>query len=218
MGFPQGLVVPSPIDFLERVERATVVVAHPDDEALMFGGTMRTLADAGAEVTVVSVSDGGQGRGVVFHEACSRLGATGRILGLNAGSIALDLSLIAEMDEVLSSNEPDVVFTHGGATPQHQDHLVVRNALELSLARWTPSVLALGGEVPVGRTNWRPQVFVDITSNLPTKVEAVELYAELGMRQYLTRDAVRTRAAYWGLLGYGSTAIHAEAFDLLVWT
>ena len=37
----------------------TVIAPHPDDETLGLGATMATLCDAGVDVQVVSVSDGG---------------------------------------------------------------------------------------------------------------------------------------------------------------
>jgi len=41
-----------------RVERVLVVHAHPDDETITTGGTLATLVDAGASVTVVSCTRG----------------------------------------------------------------------------------------------------------------------------------------------------------------
>jgi LmbE family N-acetylglucosaminyl deacetylase/precorrin-6B methylase 2 len=43
---------------LDGIRRAVVVAAHPDDETLGAGGLIVTLADAGAEITVVVVTDG----------------------------------------------------------------------------------------------------------------------------------------------------------------
>lgn len=205
-------------DALDHAKRVAVVVAHPDDEALMCGGTIRMLADGGSIVTVLSISDGGQGRETAFHEACARLGAEGCVLGRRSGHVALDGELVAAIDKVLAMHRPDVVVTHGSAEPQHQDHRAVRAAVELGLARSSHSVLALGGEPPNGHTVWRPQVFVDVTACIDSKVEAIDLYADVEPRRYLTRSAVQARAAYWGFVSTGCPETFAEAFDLLRWT
>ncbi|MER5890837.1 PIG-L family deacetylase [Streptomyces sp. NPDC001941] len=43
---------------LDGLGRVVVVAAHPDDEVLGFGGAIALLAACGAQVTVVSVTDG----------------------------------------------------------------------------------------------------------------------------------------------------------------
>lgn len=47
-----------PVFRLPERGRVVVVAAHPDDEVLGFGGSLALLADAGVDLTVVSVTDG----------------------------------------------------------------------------------------------------------------------------------------------------------------
>lgn len=55
-----------------------VIVAHPDDETIFFGGTICSLKNRGFKVLVVTDgnADGlGKSRGLQLKEACDRLGA-----------------------------------------------------------------------------------------------------------------------------------------------
>lgn len=49
------------VEGLASVERALVICAHPDDEAIAMGGTIRKLANQGTEVTVLMFADGNEG-------------------------------------------------------------------------------------------------------------------------------------------------------------
>jgi LmbE family N-acetylglucosaminyl deacetylase len=207
----------SALDFIGSGHSVSVIVAHPDDEALTCGGSIRRLADQGASVSVLAMTDGGQGRDVVIGDACAKLIAVGQTLGFPAGRLTLDMDLIAAVDAELVARRPAVVITHAATAEQHQDHVAVRRAVERSLERWPEAVLAIGGEPASGATGWSPCVFVDITSTIEAKIAAAEVYARTGPRGYLTRGAIEARACYWGQIGFGQPDRPAEAFDLLVW-
>lgn len=200
---------------LASAERVLVLVAHPDDEALMCGGTIRLLADAGRDVQVVSVTDGAQGRTSAFSRSCQILGANGEVLEFPAGRVVEDLELVAAIDGALAQLEPNLVITHGSSVPQHQDHGALRRSVERSLSRYRRPVLAIGGEEASGSAGWRPRIFIDISSSLDAKVEAVLEYNQDLPRPYLSRQAIVARSAYWSL--ESSKGAHAEAFDLITW-
>lgn len=44
-----------------NVERALIICAHPDDEVLGMGGTLKKLTNAGVEVTVLMFANGNEG-------------------------------------------------------------------------------------------------------------------------------------------------------------
>lgn len=64
-----------------------VVVAHPDDESLWFGGTLLRLAAAGrSPLTIVSLTNASNAvRAREFGEACRRLRARGEMFDLPDG-------------------------------------------------------------------------------------------------------------------------------------
>ena len=99
---------------------ATVVVAHPDDETIFFGGTIRRLARAGVRVEVVCATSTFASEGVTairrneFRRACSLLGARARLLRVVEAAGLLDETVLAcELDRALVGLGRGPVLTHG---------------------------------------------------------------------------------------------------------
>ena len=53
-------------------KRVVVVAAHPDDETLGMGGSIRTLSDAGNDITVLFLADGVTSRSTIRESIGSR--------------------------------------------------------------------------------------------------------------------------------------------------
>jgi len=127
------------------------VFAHPDDEALLAGGTLARYVAQGVEAVVLTCTGGEAGeswdptvdpahisdvRREELREACRRLGvqqvellsyedsgipAQGRPGSLVAAPIA---AVAAEIREVLARHDPDVVITHDATGGYgHPDHI-----------------------------------------------------------------------------------------------
>lgn len=99
--------------------RVLVVVAHPDDEVIFFGGTIARHREAGASVDVACATSefapatlGAARRGELRH-ACRLLGARAILLPLADAPGGLDRSALAASLRDLVADEPDVVYTHG---------------------------------------------------------------------------------------------------------
>jgi LmbE family N-acetylglucosaminyl deacetylase len=125
------------------------IFAHPDDETICAGGTFAKYASAGAEVRVVSLTQGGAGR-IRDASAATRttltavrekeLAAAGAELGLTEtrcldyldGELAtLDpQTLVGLASELISEIDPDVVVTFGpDGFSGHSDHVAVGAAV-----------------------------------------------------------------------------------------
>lgn len=93
-----------------------VVVAHPDDELLFFGGLL--LAHAALEPEIVCVTDGdfegdGPARLAACERVCAELGAKLHCLGLpDDPSACLDLDAIVAALSRRYPSAPTRVFTH----------------------------------------------------------------------------------------------------------
>src|SRR5215471_1593071 len=133
-----------------KFSRVMMVSAHPDDPEFGAGGSIARLADSGAEVTYVIVTDGSQG-GEDPKQKDSELTAirqreqraAARVLGIKKveflgykdGHLAPDLKLRRDIVRQIRKHKPDLVITHipgrvldapmGGS---HPDHLAVGEA------------------------------------------------------------------------------------------
>lgn len=180
------------------------LLAHPDDEAVAAGGTIRLLANQGNEITVVlATSGGGDGptpprlRGIEFQKSCKILGVkNSEILNFKDGEIdnktvwgGLELKFI----EVIEKYQPEVVMTfdHSGWY-FHLDHVGVSIAALRAVQHAKLKVQALVFMLfhPPGiKLKW-PYVYqkklpithvVDVKSVIKQKVAAIEAHASQNM-------------------------------------
>src|SRR2546428_13356398 len=64
-----------------------VVVAHPDDESLWFGGTLSMFSDASLKIVIVCLTNGDNDvRSNEFRQACQKIGAVALMLDYPDGS------------------------------------------------------------------------------------------------------------------------------------
>ena len=177
--------------------RILAVAAHPDDETLGAGGTLALHAARGDEVWVCIMSDGVTSRhGEIERQkdcavrACETLGvAHVEFVGLpdqRMDELSL-LDLITPIEKQLAELQPDVVLTHF-MEDANQDHRAVFRAVIVaarpmegnsvsrvmcwetaSSTEWAP---------PFPGTVFSPNVYVDISSTLDTKLEAMKAYSE----------------------------------------
>ncbi len=132
-----------------RPVRVLGIFAHPDDETICAGGTLAKYASAGAEVRVISLTQGGAGQ---IRDASVATRATLRAVRekeLDAAGIELGLTesrcleyqdgeladidshiLVGLASELLREIEPDVVITFGpDGFSGHSDHIAVGAAV-----------------------------------------------------------------------------------------
>ena len=170
-----------PVTGPPQFTRALVIAPHPDDEALGCGGTIALLADAGAEVTALWVTDGAATKGtghppealaelrrVEAERSAGILGARPRFLGLDDGRLGEQRErLVAGMRDAIATLAPQAVFA-----PWLLDGTADHRAVSAALAE------ALGDEGPQvwGYEVWTalvPNRIVDVTKVIDRKRQAV---------------------------------------------
>ncbi len=178
-----------------------VVAAHPDDEVLGCGGTMRRMSELGVQVDVMFLSDGVSSRGGVVDavELAARRASAVRaalILGANPPTFhdlpdnqlhTVPLLTVCKLVEAkIAECHPDTIITHFG-NDVNVDHRVVSEAVTVACRpqSWSSVKRILFFEVP-SSTEWRmdngigmfvPNYFVDISAYLDRKVDALNCYA-----------------------------------------
>ena len=132
-----------------EIERALVVMAHPDDVDFGAAGTVANLTDAGVEVVYCLVTDGQAGgfdrsipRGEMASirrqeqtKAAAEVGVTDlRFLGHMDGTVVADLQLRQDIARVIRQVRPQVVITQNpmrrldSTYGSHPDHLATGEA------------------------------------------------------------------------------------------
>jgi len=120
--------------------KVLVVIAHPDDETLGCGGTVRKITEAGAEVTVILALRRNDPRGrenwdrliAALHEASGLLGAQAVVLDPLLWEPQAEPEVHLLHDALLPWVEAaDVVFTHWPGDV-NQAHRGVARAIEIA--------------------------------------------------------------------------------------
>lgn len=197
-----------------RTRQILVVLAHPDDETFICGGTMARYGLAGHRITLVCATRGEMGRrlGVPpiatretlpvlreaeLREACRALAISDlRLLGLRDKTLdyyepqALADMIIPVMREV----QPDLVLTFHERIGGHPDHCAIGRAARLAHAQ-------AGGEARLYYLAWNARA---------------ELLEQAGMNaDRVTEIAVRGEAARAKVAAYRAHRTQAELIDWL---
>lgn len=217
--------------------RILTVAAHPDDETLGAGGTMAWHAARGDTVWVCILTEGVTSRHDRVDQqldcarrACDALGVEKLILvGLpdqRLDTLSL-LDVIAPIEQCIEDLQADVVLTHFGGDV-NEDHRLVSRATMVATrpVPGTPVKRVCSFEIP-SSTDWAPPVpgsvfapnlFVDITDTLETKLTAMRAYADTyrsEVRPYPHPRSMEALTAYAQRSGAVSGLLAAEPFMLL---
>jgi LmbE family N-acetylglucosaminyl deacetylase len=221
--------------------RILVVAAHPDDEILGCGGTMTRLAREGHDVRIVILAEGMSSRyehredadpqqmkhlHAHAQQAADTVGAKELVL-CKLPDNRLDtvplLDVVKTVEELVARFHPEVIYTHHPGD-LNVDHGVVHRAVLTATRPMSGQCVreVYAFEVP-SSTEWafqrlepsfRPNVFVDITESLETKIAALACYGTETRKFPHPRsaEALRAIAARWGSV-VGLSAV--EAFELI---
>jgi len=202
-------------------KRVVVIGAHPDDELLGAGGTLARHVLAGDEGHGTVVADGARSRYPAelaatlekqAHRAAEVIGFTSLQL-LSLPDQRLDtlplIELTQRLEGVLDEIDPSIVYTHFPEDVNADHGLVARCAWTACRPYRRPQVRKFAVFETPSSTEWawpmpgtelRPNLFLDVTDTLETKIAAMECY-ETELRDYphpRSSRALRERAAYWG--------------------
>jgi LmbE family N-acetylglucosaminyl deacetylase len=182
---------------LNENQSISVVVAHPDDEVLAFGGIMARHAAKGGRVDTLILATGLTSRtheeehdlDILRQEAVD----ASKVLGVREpefgdfpdnrmDTVAL-LDVAQRVEAFFRSTQPDVILTHH-AGDLNVDHRIVQQAVMIAarplpntkpIAIYAGEVLSSSEFAPV--SDWYvPNTYVDIAAWLEQKQQALECY------------------------------------------
>ena len=222
------------------MEKILVVAAHPDDELLGEGATIRRLTNEGAIARAVILAEGITSRAASRGEASAKeldeLRKDAKEASLDIGYSSIDfcglpdnrmdgmdlLDIIKIVSKYIDAYEPDTIFTH-----HHGDlNIDHRRACEAVLTACRPvgdnSVKRVYSFETPSSTEWNfayaepfcPNVYFDVSDTLEAKIKGMSRYRSEGAQAPHPRssESLRALAAY---RGSSMGAKYAEAFCLL---
>ena len=217
-----------------------VVAAPPDDEVLGAGGTIARHAAEGERVTIAILGEGITSRYADRAEADSgllgdlqsdakraadRLGAAELLtfdLPDNRFDTVPQIEVVKIVEGLVEKTAPHTIYTHLAAD-LNVDHGVVHRAVLTATRPIGPEAVGeiYAFEVP-SSSDWafgqfgpfRPGHFVDVSTTLEAKIEAMELYASEARPFPHPRspESLRALARKWGT-AVGRDAV--EAFEVV---
>jgi LmbE family N-acetylglucosaminyl deacetylase len=222
------------------MEKILVIAAHPDDEILGCGGTLKRLIDEGNEAYTLILSDGTTSRHnkvtlQVKEEIDNRLKQSlkaSQIIGYknsffcqfpdNSFDKKSLLQIVKAIEKYINLLSPSIIFTHHYGD-LNIDHQITFEAVQTATRPMLQCpVKELYCFETFSSTEWNflnsakftPNYFVNIENTLQDKLEAMKCYAS-ELREYphpRSIEALEINAKRWGtVIGCSS----AEAFELI---
>jgi LmbE family N-acetylglucosaminyl deacetylase len=176
------------------------VGAHPDDIELGCGGTLRSAVKSGKKVIAVFLTKGGvsgdpEVRCKESTDALAYLGVKEVYFGdFKDTEIGCAHNVIQFMENFYRENKPETVLTHT-VNDIHQDHRHV-GWLSMSAFRNVPRLLAY--ETPRVTGAFSPNYFVDISSYINDKWNALKCHMSQKNKRYIAYESMVNLASFRG--------------------
>jgi LmbE family N-acetylglucosaminyl deacetylase len=209
------------------MQKILAVCAHPDDEILGLGATLRKHVLSGDEVYCLILGEGAICRELEGGNLISQSQEAGKIIGFkemyfkclpdNKFDTVPLLEICQTVEKYVDKIKPDRIYTHHNDL--NIDHCLIRRAV-LTACR-PPTVKEIYAFETPSSTEWtfdgsfKPNVFIEVDEiELSQKFSALKCYKTEIRKSPHPRSirALLSRAEYWGTV---AGVEHAEAFELI---
>jgi len=200
-----------------KLMKIMAIGAHPDDIEFGCGGTLYKYTTKGHQAYLMIMTQGDQGGepGVRAKEQEN----SQAILGIDRiywsdyqdTKLVVDKEMINKIERVIAGVKPDFILTHF-PDDTHQDHRHLAQAT-ISATRYVQNVMFFEGPTT---QNFTPNVYVDISATLETKIEALKAHhsqiEKTNIEDMSIIELARSTANFRGIQG---RVKFAEAFSSL---
>lgn len=181
--------------------RILAVGAHPDDIELGCGGTLAAHCAAGHDVTMLVLTDGRSGSGLIDQRideqraAADVLGATLVWGGVPDGTVGNhEMQVLKAVEHALDVTGATRLYTHS-ANDSHQDHRAVA-LCSFGAARNLHEILTY--DSPSSR-DFHANLYIDVSDSLQVKLKALSCHvSQVSASKRVNLDLVRAQAEYRG--------------------
>jgi len=216
-------------------KRVLVIAAHADDEAFGCSGTMLRHVAEGDEVHEIFMTNGVGARNEGDSKIAERLSMASKaaeVIGVTSveshdfpdnrmDSVPL-LEIVQSLETRISSIKPDVIYTHHHCD-LNIDHRVTHEAV-MTACRPVPDshVREIFAFEVLSSTEWHisgfesfdPNMFVDISAVMESKMKVLDIYGE-ELRQPPHSRSMENLVRLNALRGNSVGLDYAEAFKIL---
>ena len=188
-------------NMVHKSQMILAVGAHPDDIELGCGGTLCRVSKRGYKVVAVYLTKGEKAYDAKIRtresiEALQVLGVKDVFFGDFPDTAVPDsFEAVDFLEQFAKKYNPDLVLTHT-VNDMHQDHRHV-GWVSISAFRNVPKILAY--ETPrVRSATFSPTYFVDVTSCVKKKWEALKCHSSQNQKRYLAYESTVNLASFRG--------------------
>lgn len=214
---------------LEKNKRVLVLAAHPDDETLGCGGTIKSLSNKGYKIELLTFTDGVSSRGENQVDRNPKLKEISNILGISkfkSGKFpdnAMDSIALLELCKFIELNAKgpyDIIFTHFAGDLNIDHQLVVKATLAAFRPQYGYKTKIYSYYVPSSTdynplSNFNGNSYFELSENdIQAKLDALNIYDE-EMRAYPHSRSYKNILNLTQLWGNEVGLHYAEKFKLI---
>jgi len=205
-----------------------ILAAHPDDETLGCGGTIKRLSKENNHIKLLTFTDGEGSRGktsfnrnILLDKVCEQLGISEYSVGTFPDN-QMDTVPLLDICKFIEKNvdfEPDIIFTHHRNCLNVDHQTVYRATLTAFRPQFGKKYKIYSYYVP-SSTDYNPfnefrgNVYYDIKSEIKNKLECLKIY-DNEMREYPHTRSYENISNLAKVAGSEVGLEYAEKFELV---